>query len=351
MAHPGAHHGPVRVLLVAPSFGAYGGMEAFVLAVAESLRSDRRFAVRICFKRTSGFVLNPSLVRACAPFTVEFVRKASAALWSAIAWADLVHAQNASPDTIAIAVLLRRALVVPTGRGIRSLTWRVASRAAAARWYNSEYCWANWEQGRRRNGSAKVPTVARLSNVWVDPSSPRGFLFLGRLTEGKGVEVLVDAYRRAALNPDVWPLTIAGDGPLRTPLAKRLAEDGSRGIHLAGFVEGDDKDRALAGAKWLVAPSHCREAFGLVVIEARSVGVPCIVSTDGGLPEAAGRDALLCEPAHVESLAGELCHAANMTDSEYCERSKRARADLERDLLPPTFYADSYLQVLKERHR
>src|SRR5687767_9130626 len=102
----------VRVLLVSPTFGAYGGMEAFVLAVAETLRRDIRFAVRVCFKRAHGFQLQPELTDACGDLRVEFCGRASGALLSAIAWADVVHAQNASPDVAAIAAILRRPLAV-----------------------------------------------------------------------------------------------------------------------------------------------------------------------------------------------------------------------------------------------
>ena len=41
---------PLRVLIVAPSQGNYGGLEAFVLALGESLRDLPEFSARLCFK-------------------------------------------------------------------------------------------------------------------------------------------------------------------------------------------------------------------------------------------------------------------------------------------------------------
>ena len=69
---------PIRVLLVSPSFGDYGGIEAFVFAVAASLRENRRFDVRICFKRVAAFRLRDSLERYCSANGVTFCDRASA---------------------------------------------------------------------------------------------------------------------------------------------------------------------------------------------------------------------------------------------------------------------------------
>ena len=88
----------LRVLLVSPCFGAYGGIEAFVFAVADAIGRDPRFEVRVCFKRVANFSLQPALEQNCRAAHVQFCDRASRELFSAIGWADVVHAQNASPD-------------------------------------------------------------------------------------------------------------------------------------------------------------------------------------------------------------------------------------------------------------
>jgi glycosyltransferase involved in cell wall biosynthesis len=340
----------VRVLLVSPTFGAYGGMEAFVLTVAEALRQDGRFAVRICFKRARGFELRPELAAACAGLPVEFCGRASRALVSAIAWADVVHGQNASPDVAALATLLSKPLavsvhnVLPAAPRTRRLAWRLAAAGARTRWYNSRFVWNSWE-ARQRTGSAYVPPLSVLPETDVAPIERRGFVFLGRLVAGKGVDVLLDAYERAALDPERWPLTIFGEGPMRPLLDRNGAQGSRRGVRFGGFVTGADKTRALAGARWLVVPSHWGEPFGLVAHEARSVGVPCIVSRDGGLPEAAGNDALVCPPADAAALAAALRQAAEMTEAEYVARARRTRAELQAEITPASFYAAEYLRL------
>jgi glycosyltransferase involved in cell wall biosynthesis len=142
-----------------------------------------------------------------------------------------------------------------------------------------------------------------------------------------------------------WPLTIVGDGPMRAELEGQCTRAGVRGVRFLGFVGDELKVRLLASAKWLVAPSHAHEGLGLVVLEARHTGVPCIITRHGGLPEAGGRDAIVCEPRDVPGLAAALRSAAAMPESDYERRSTRTRDDLAGELVPMSFYPDAYLRL------
>jgi glycosyltransferase involved in cell wall biosynthesis len=343
----------VRVLLVSPCFGAYGGIEAFVFAVAEAVRRDPRFEIRVCFKRTANFALQPELKAYCQGTHVEFCDRASRDLWSAIGWADVVHAQNASPDVAFAAKLLGKPLavsvhnVLPDGPFHRRSSWRLAASLANARWYNSNFVWRSWEETGPKPGSSHVPPLSRLTDCQIPSDTRKGFVYLGRLVPGKGVDILVDAYHQTGLDAEEWPLTILGDGPLRVQLEALSSLAHRPGIRFAGFVDGAAKFKALASAKWLVVPSRWREPFGLVAVEARSLGVPCIVTRDGGLPEAAGRDALVCEPADVDSLREALGTAVGMSEAEYQQRSTRTRDDLANEIVSPSFYPDSYLRLCR----
>jgi glycosyltransferase involved in cell wall biosynthesis len=341
----------VRVLLVSPCFGAYGGVEAFVFAVADAVGRDPRFDVRVCFKRVANFSLQPALEQYCQGARVEFCNRASHELWSAIGWADVVHAQNASPDVAMMATLLRKPLAftihdfLPPTPWARRVSWQIAARAADARWYNSRSVWKTWEPNGDLAASARVPTVSRFERTSSTPAPGKGFLFVGRLVDSKGVDTLLDAYELAGLDPVSWPLTIVGDGPMRAELEGRCARAGVRGVRFLGFVDDELKAHLLASAKWLVAPSHAHEGLGLVVLEARHTGVPCIITRHGGLPEAGGRDAIVCEPRDVPGLAAALRSAAAMPDSEYERRSTRTRDDLAGELVPMSFYPDAYLRL------
>jgi glycosyltransferase involved in cell wall biosynthesis len=341
----------VRVLLLSPCFGAYGGVEAFVFAVADAVRRDPRFEVRTCFKRTANFSLQPELEAYCGQAHVEFCDRASRELWSAIAWADVVHAQNASPDVALMAAIQRKPLALtihdflPPAPRMRRWSWQASARAASARWYNSRSVWNTWEPNAPRASSSRVPTVSRFELTSAAPATKKGFLFVGRLVDSKGADVLLDAYQRAGLDRAAWPLTIVGDGPMRARLEQRAKDAGLPDVRFTGFVDDETKARLLASAKWLVAPSHAHEGLGLVVLEARHAGVPCIVTRHGGLPEAGGRDAIMCEPRDADCLAMALRAAASISEPDYERRSSRSRQDLANELVPLSFYSDAYLRL------
>jgi len=343
----------IKLLLVSPCQGAYGGIEAFVLAVAAAVRREPDFEVRVCFKKTKHFARQPSLKAMLAGETVEFCERADKDLAGAIRWADVVHLQNASPDVVALAKLFRKRLVLtihnylPRELDAHRLLWRVSARFADARWYNSQFVWDTWEGDQERHGSRKVPTTSRLPQGWTPPEERAGFAFIGRWIANKGIDTLLDAYARAKLDREKWPLVLMGDGPLRSLIEYAIERRGVTGIQVLGFVDEVMKAQQMKNARWVVVPPNTREDFGLTAIEARSLGVPCIITRDGGLPEAGGRQALICEPGDVGGLAQLLEQAARMSEPEYAERARRTRQELATELEPMEFYARAYRRILQ----
>src|ERR1700685_2885786 len=117
---------------------------------------------------------------------------------------------------------------------------------------------------------------------------------------------------------------------------------------MPGFIDDTTKANRLAATCWLVAPARTREDLGLTPIEARSVGVPVIVTRDGGLPEAGGEAALIVEPGDIEELTDTLKRAASMSDEEYCKRAERGRETLKDYLRPMEFYRESYVAIMNK---
>jgi alpha-1,6-mannosyltransferase len=82
-------------------------------------------------------------------------------------------------------------------------------------------------------------------------------------------------------------LVVAGEGPLRSRLARRAARAGLP-VTFAGFLP----DRAnlaalLASADVVIAPGPA-ETFGLAALEALACGTPVVVSAESALPEVVG---------------------------------------------------------------
>lgn len=344
-----------KILIVSPCQGGYGGIEAFVLAVAAAVRREPDFEVRICLKRTKGAKLQPNLKTMLKGEDVILCDRADRDLVEAIRWADLVHLQNASPDVAFLAKVFRKPLVLTIhnfmaeGFTLHRFLWRVSAWLADERWYNSQFVWNTWEPQKKRKGSRKVPTTSVLPEGWTPPAERRGFAFIGRWIANKGIDTLLDAYAMAQLDREKWPLVLMGDGPLRSLIEYAIKKRGVTGIEVLGFIDPATKTERMKNARWMVVPPNTREDFGLTAVEARNLGVPCIITRDGGLPEAGGRQVLICEPNDPPALAKLLEQAAAMSDTEYVERATRTREELASELEPIEFYAREFRRIVASR--
>ncbi len=100
------------------------------------------------------------------------------------------------------------------------------------------------------------------------------YLYIGRLSDEKGVRVLLNAFAGNGL-----PLRIAGTGLLET-----LVQEYTQAYPNIKFLGSVDKAKVaslLAGASALIFPSLWYETFGMVIIEAFSQGVPVFASDIG----------------------------------------------------------------------
>ncbi len=107
------------------------------------------------------------------------------------------------------------------------------------------------------------------------------FLFLSRITQKKGIDILLKAFQKmAAVIPDVH-LALCGpvDADIMPMLNKAMEnrETGER-IILAGMVLGDEKRAAFLDADYFVLPTYS-ENFGIAVFEALAYGTPVITTT------------------------------------------------------------------------
>ena len=100
------------------------------------------------------------------------------------------------------------------------------------------------------------------------------FLYVGRLTEEKGVKVLLEAFAGTLL-----PLKIVGAGPLQELVTQYATENPN--IQYLGQQSKDQINYLLAHTAALIFPSLWYETFGMVVIEAFAMGVP-VIATDLG---------------------------------------------------------------------
>ena len=121
-----------------------------------------------------------------------------------------------------------------------------------------------------------------LDHEWPECAGREVILYLSRLDEKKGLDVLLRAFAKIHAQCPSAMLLIAGDGD--AALKKRLMELATdlgiaAEVLWAGQVRGERKQAALGGATLYVLPSHS-ENFGIALLEAMSAGLPC-VTTEG----------------------------------------------------------------------
>lgn len=142
--------------------------------------------------------------------------------------------------------------------------------------------------------------------AWQPNYTPGDYLlFFGRLTQSKGVDVLLQALARVSL----VSLKIVGEGEEEQNLRKLVSElEIQERVEFCGSLFGENLKEAIGAAYAVVVPSVWYEVFGLVNVEAAALGKPVIASRIGGIPEAVneGATALLCEPGSVEDIAKKI---------------------------------------------
>ncbi|WP_329465951.1 glycosyltransferase family 4 protein [Streptomyces sp. NBC_01431] len=122
---------------------------------------------------------------------------------------------------------------------------------------------------------------------------------VGSLAEHRGYDVLLDA---AHTWRDLYPaplLVIAGEGPERAALQRRIEAE-SLPVRLVG--RRDDITELLAAADVAVLPSRW-EARSLLAQDALRLGVPLVATAVGGVPELVGEAAVLVPYGDAGALA------------------------------------------------
>ncbi|HUF89255.1 MAG TPA: glycosyltransferase family 4 protein [Gemmatimonadota bacterium] len=170
----------------------------------------------------------------------------------------------------------------------------------------------------------------------------------GRLTRGKGVDVLLRAFARVrAAIPDA-SLLVVGDGPERGGLERLAGELGlGASVRWTGHLDRDVMDRELETAWVHVVPSILEEPFGLTAAEAMMRGTAVVASGHGGLAEIVqpGSTGLHVEPGDPDALAAAL--AGLLSDRVRCEALGRAGRAWARERLSRERCAERFIETYR----
>ncbi len=145
-------------------------------------------------------------------------------------------------------------------------------------------------------------------NCMIDAPSPGSgdggyVVYVGRLSEEKGVRTLIAAWRGLK----TIPLKILGEGPLREEL-EEVVERENLPVEFMGYCARDIATGVVSNAAFQIVPSEWYEGFPMVIVEAYACGTPIIASRIGSLDEIVedGRTGMKFRPGNVEDLIGKV---------------------------------------------
>lgn len=141
-----------------------------------------------------------------------------------------------------------------------------------------------------------------------DKMNPKQFLFVGRLSKEKGVDIAIKAVDYLIKNEDITDVTlkIVGDGPESDNLKLMVNNLGiAKNVEFVGWIENKDLLSFYQESVASIIPSLWLEAFGNVALEAMANGKPVIASKCGSFPDlvASGENGYLFERASYVDLA------------------------------------------------
>ncbi len=161
-------------------------------------------------------------------------------------------------------------------------------------------------------------------------------LFVGRLVERKGVEVLLRALARVRERRQAV-LTIVGEGPRRADLEGVVRRLGlGEAVRFAGRLSERELSDLYATSDLFVLPATVdrkgdTEGLGVVLLEALASGLPVVASDTGGIPDIvrSGDTGWLVPPGDAAALAEAILDAA-ANPAEAARRAHRGRERVER---------------------
>ena len=147
------------------------------------------------------------------------------------------------------------------------------------------------------------------------------FLYFGRLSHEKGVEMVIDVFRQSPGQR----LIVVGTGPLEGTLKNNSA--GSSQIEFWGYKKGKELQKIISDANFVIVPSQWYENNPMTIVESYALGTPVIGSDLGGIPEIIndGATGYIFNHESRDSLMDIINAATNITDQEYLNMTENAR--------------------------
>lgn len=154
-----------------------------------------------------------------------------------------------------------------------------------------------------------IPNPISITNTQASTCMSKRAISVGRLSEQKGFDMLIDAWKIVAKKHPDWVLNIYGEGGLKTSLERQINDNNlSSSLHLCGPTKNVTERYADSS---IYVMSSRFEGFGLVLVEAMACGLPCISFDCPYGPSDIinnNKDGLLVDNGNVEKLAESIIY-------------------------------------------
>ena len=179
---------------------------------------------------------------------------------------------------------------------------------------------------------------------WQPKQEEPYFVFVGSLTELKGIPNLIEAVKKCRTRG--WRLYLIGDGPLKSWVMHQKLEQ----IVCVGEVGWEDLQRKLSKAWALVHPSKT-DTGPMAVKEARVIGLPVITTAERGQSRYVrhGENGFIVPASDPESLATAIDQLAG--DFEMVKRFGRTHHESDRQYFKSEKTASSFCDLYLELGR
>lgn len=215
-------------------------------------------------------------------------------LGKALPWAGIRHRcyRDSLPATLALTGM------IATHRAIGTWSRETDAFIAVSDYVRSKYIEGGFDPAKLH---AKPNVVAAAGPASVTVT--RQLVYVGRLSAEKGVDVLLEAWRRAGVEGE---LVLGGSGPALESLQQQASD--IPGVRFLGRIPSEQARALMRGARAMVIPSVWAEPFPRTGVEAMAEGTPVIGASSGGIPELFpdGRGGVLYPASLVDALAGEI---------------------------------------------
>ena len=150
-----------------------------------------------------------------------------------------------------------------------------------------------------------VPNFIRIEEFEPSYNNKEYILFVGRLSQEKGISTLLKAIQDVDIE-----LKVVGDGPLRSACEKFVKENNIKNVSFEGYKYGDKLKNLYRNAMFVVFPSECYENAPMSVLESFAYGKPVVGANIGGVPEMVkdGETGFLFTPGYHRELREKIVY-------------------------------------------